>query len=171
MQWYYSRNGSQLGPVSLDELQAKLATGQVAWTDLVWRDGMADWTPAGQVADLRPVQPDAAAPGAPPLIPPQSPYAPPAQAYIPPGTMQEVTTSGLAIASLILGICVCLAGILTGIPAVICGHLALSQIHKDPVRVGGRGLAVTGLVFGYLSIAMLVFALILVLGRAWAIHR
>lgn len=52
MEWYYSKNSQQQGPVSLDELKGKLAAGEVSKTDLVWHDGMADWTPAGQVADL-----------------------------------------------------------------------------------------------------------------------
>ena len=83
-QWYYSKNGVQMGPVSIRELQTKLAAGEVAWSDLVWRDGMADWTAAGQVAELRPIQSAVVVPGAPPQIPPQSPYVPPAQAYMPP---------------------------------------------------------------------------------------
>jgi hypothetical protein len=56
MQWYYSKNGRQLGPVEESELRAKLASGEVAQTDLVWRDGMGDWRPAGGVPELaRPV--------------------------------------------------------------------------------------------------------------------
>jgi len=64
--------------------------------------------------------------------------------------------SGLAIASLILGIlgiAVCL-GPLTGVPAVICGHLAQSKIKR-----AGRhssGMVVAGLITGYISIAMAV---------------
>lgn len=83
MQWYYSKSGAQLGPVSIQELQAKLAAGEVAWSDLVWRDGMADWASAGQVAELRPMQAAVVASGAPPQAPPPSPYVPPAQAYVP----------------------------------------------------------------------------------------
>lgn len=57
-------------------------------------------------------------------------------------------TSGLAVASLILGVlslCLCL---LTGVPAVICGGISLSQINASKGRLGGTGLAVAGLLLG-----------------------
>ncbi len=52
MQWYYSKNATQLGPVPLDELRAKLASGEVLGTDLVWREGMLDWRPASTMFEL-----------------------------------------------------------------------------------------------------------------------
>ena len=64
----------------------------------------------------------------------------------------SVQTSGLAIASMILGIgsiLIC-GGPLPGIPAVICGHIALNNIQQRPeLNQSGRGLAVTGLITGY----------------------
>jgi competence protein ComGC len=69
-------------------------------------------------------------------------------------------TSGLAIASLVLGIVgFCSAG-LTAIPAVICGHMALSQIGKSAGRQTGGGMAISGLVTGYLSLVIGVIALL-----------
>lgn len=52
MQWYYSKNAVQLGPVSLDELRAKLASGEVLSSDMVWREGMPDWRPASAMFEL-----------------------------------------------------------------------------------------------------------------------
>ena len=52
MQWYYSKNGVQLGPVEETELRAKLGNGEIAGTDMVWREGMTDWLPAARVPDL-----------------------------------------------------------------------------------------------------------------------
>lgn len=66
--------------------------------------------------------------------------------------------SGLAVASLILGICgivLCL-GPLAGIPAVVCGHMALSRIRKSAGAMSGQGLAIAGLVTGYFSFVMIV---------------
>ncbi len=65
---------------------------------------------------------------------------------------------------MVLGICGFLLscvwlGILAGIPAVICGHMAMSQIRKNPLRVGGHGMAVAGLVLGYFTV-VLFFAMI-----------
>ena len=62
---------------------------------------------------------------------------------------------GLAIWSLVLGILglTCFY-ILTAIPAVICGHLALSRIKRSTGALTGNGLAIGGLVTGYVGIAM-----------------
>lgn len=59
--------------------------------------------------------------------------------------VQNVGTNGMAIASLVCAfLCTPLA--------VIFGHIALSQIGKS--GQGGRGLAIAGLVIGYISIAI-----------------
>jgi hypothetical protein len=43
-----------------------------------------------------------------------------------------------------------------GIPAVICGHMALNRINSSPVPVAGRGMAIAGLILGYLGILITV---------------
>ena len=67
-------------------------------------------------------------------------------------------TSGLAIASLVLGIFLFFP---LSIPAIVLGHIALSQIKKSAGMIGGRGLAIAGLVLGYLGIALIPFLLII----------
>jgi len=64
-------------------------------------------------------------------------------------------SSGLALASMILGICgiVLCFGPLAGIPGVICGHMAQSRIKRSGGTMSGAGQATAGLVLGYLSIA------------------
>lgn len=54
-------------------------------------------------------------------------------------------TNGLAIATLVLGIC----GF--AIIPIILGHVALAQIRTR--HEGGSGLAIAGLVLGYLALA------------------
>ena len=64
--------------------------------------------------------------------------------------------AGIAIASLVLG---CLGFVtcgLTSIPAVICGHLALGRIGKSGGHLTGNGMAIGGLVTGYLTVALMV---------------
>jgi hypothetical protein len=63
-------------------------------------------------------------------------------------------TAGIAIWSLVLGIMslACLS-ILTAIPGVICGHVALSRIKRSGGSLSGQGLAIAGLITGYLGIA------------------
>jgi hypothetical protein len=41
--------------------------------------------------------------------------------------------------------------IFTGVPAVICGHSALSKIKQSGGSLSGRGLAIAGLITGYLG--------------------
>ncbi len=52
MSWYYSKNGMQLGPVAAEELLAKSKSGEVLPTDLVWKEGLGDWKPLGQVPEF-----------------------------------------------------------------------------------------------------------------------
>lgn len=67
MQWHYAKNGVQLGPVEEAELRAKLDSGELSASDLVWSEGMAEWQPAGKVRELFPIPP---LPTAIPKIPP-----------------------------------------------------------------------------------------------------
>jgi type IV pilus assembly protein PilA len=45
--------------------------------------------------------------------------------------------------------------------AIILGHLSLSEIKKSGGRLGGRGLAIAGLVLGYAGIAFIPMILII----------
>jgi len=83
--------------------------------------------------------------------------------YEPQTPMPKRKTSGIAIASLICGLAsfVCLANVLTGIPAVITGHLALGRIRRAAGALGGRGLAIAGLILGYTSIVVMTVLLVL----------
>jgi hypothetical protein len=48
-------NGAQAGPFGLDALAAKVKEGAISRETLVWKPGMANWTAAGQVAELQAV--------------------------------------------------------------------------------------------------------------------
>ena len=71
-------------------------------------------------------------------------------------------TSALAISSLVLGILgilfllICISP-LFAIPAVICGHMAYSRIKRSSGTLTGDGLALAGLITGYISIGLSVF--------------
>lgn len=68
-QWFYAKQGKQLGPVPLEQLQKALAKGDVQPSDLVWCEGMPQWTPAAHVKELAGNVSRASAPAAPPSPP------------------------------------------------------------------------------------------------------
>jgi len=60
MSWYYAESGQQRGPVNQGELENLVRAGAIGNETLVWREGMADWQPYGQVKEAAPA--DSAAP-------------------------------------------------------------------------------------------------------------
>jgi hypothetical protein len=96
----------------------------------------------------------------PPMAPQPAPLAAPPAAPVYP-TYTRPPTNGLAVASLVLGLCglvTCGATCLVGLPLGIAG---LVQINRDPAASEGRGLAIAGLVIS--GVLLLISALL------WAI--
>lgn len=44
--WYVQKGNQRLGPMSFEAIQSMATSGQLAPTDYVWTDGMANWQPA-----------------------------------------------------------------------------------------------------------------------------
>lgn len=55
-EWYYASGGQQLGPVNTEELRSLLRDGSLKPSDLVWKDGMPDWSPAATISVLKSAQ-------------------------------------------------------------------------------------------------------------------
>lgn len=159
--WFYGKDNAQHGPVSDLEIRNLISTGQITQETIIWREGMTDWLPLQEVPDFQPAH------GAGAVAGDATPYASP-QAY--PGQpgygIAAVPTDGLSIASLICGILAIVSscayiGVIFGIPAVICGHMSLKKINNSHTPIGGKGMAIAGLVTGYLgslfSICIIVF--------------
>lgn len=120
-----------------------------------------------------------------PYAAPAQPYAAPAQSYAAPAQPYTAPVqpyggypqyapgayapprpnSGLAITSLICGI----AGlvlfwlwlpVIASIVAVITGHMALKQTKNNPA-LGGRGMAIGGLITGYIGVGIMVAQIII----------
>ena len=71
----------------------------------------------------------------------------------------------LSTISLIFGIIACLTvccagGVWAGLPAAITGFIAMKNADSDPIRYGGRGLAIGGLVLGIVTFLASIFFLI-----------
>ena len=76
------------------------------------------------------------------------------------------TTSSLAVVSLVFGILAWLVLPFIGaLVAIICGHLARGEIRRAPVdhRIEGDGMAVAGLVLGYIQLALFVLGMFLLI--------
>lgn len=88
---------------------------------------------------------------------PDPEYGPPVPVYSQPGPI-----NGMAIASLVSGIAnfVFLPGI-AAVLAVIFGHMARGQIRRT--GESGNGMAIAGLVLGYVGIALAVLGLLAVI--------
>ena len=77
MKFHVNRDGNQFGPYEQSEAKSFYALGNIAATDLVWCEGMAEWKAAAQVFGapamanaVPPIVPPAAPPVAPPHMPP-----------------------------------------------------------------------------------------------------
>ena len=82
-------------------------------------------------------------------------------------TIIATRTSGMATASLVLGIIGIFFG-LCSILAIIFGAIALSQINKNPA-LQGKGQAVAGLVLGivFLVLGVLIILLLIIGSTFW----
>ena len=149
MNWFYSKDGQQVGPVAFTEIERLYSEGQLNDDSLIWQQGTANWIKlsAARAAAGEPVPPVAPAPAIPVV---QS--APAAAATVP---VPKGKTNGFAITSLVLGILglICCSALVVNIGAIVFGHLALKQLAKDPA-LEGLGLAKAGLILGYIGLAL-----------------
>ncbi len=51
-QWYAAQNGQQVGPFDQNGLAQRIQAGQITRETLLWKQGMAAWTAAGQIPEV-----------------------------------------------------------------------------------------------------------------------
>ena len=148
MQIYVHKNNQQLGPFTEAEIKAQLASGAITLQDHVWWQGQANWLPLGQTAL------GTAGVGVGSL--PTMPGAP-----VPEGVVYGTTarTSQLAIWSLVCGCLSLLCSLFASVPAIILGHMGLSEIKKNP-GLQGRGMAMAGMILGYVFTTLIIIYII-----------
>jgi hypothetical protein len=134
---------------TMDVLKAAFAEGRLTKGEFDERTGRV--LAARTYADLHALVADLPAGPGGPLAP--APY--PAGYYQP---LNLRKTNGFAVGSLVCGI----IPFFGGIPAVVLGHAARSQIRKSGDR--GDGMALAGLVLGYLWVSL--WVLIILIGVA-----
>ncbi len=153
--YYLLVDQQQHGPYALDQLQDFWRKGIVVPDTLFWTQGQTGWEPLRKISaylddlptkDLRNLLPPRVDSPSPARIVPAVPNP-----TVPPATK----TAGLAIGSLACGI----AGVLLGLPAllaIIFGHLARGKIKKSQGALKGSGLALAGLILGYVVLGVFV---------------
>ena len=167
-QWYYGKDGQQQGPVDLETIRSLMSTGQLASGDLVWKEGMANWTAISQIPELTPQntqqnysqggQTGGYQQGGYQQGRQQGGYVPGCQGTSLPG---DPTKNGMAVTSMILGIvslfpwCVCYGVISFG-----CGIAAII-LSRSGAKSQQPGMAKAGLICGILGILLGVVGLIL----------
>lgn len=163
-EWYYANDEGERVSISGEDLKQLAAEKIITAQTLVWNPDLPDWQPCSTVhPEWFSNKPSSTAP-------PQLP------AHIKPASGKPAHP--LAIASLVCGLasliplgCLGILGIIfmpVAIGAIICGHLALKKIRQPDCETNGRGVAIAGLVSGYLSLAAIAL-LLLIFGSAMLI--
>jgi thiol:disulfide interchange protein len=84
-----------------------------------------------------------------------------------PASQPASRTSTLAVVSMIFGILSwCVLPFVGAIVAIICGHLARGEIRRAPLgnTLDGDGMAIAGLVLGYVQMVLGILILLLIFG-------
>lgn len=150
-EWHYIIGDREpVGPIAAEELIDLIQTGKVRPDDLVWHSGMTDWQRLSFITVLAR------------WVPAASPAEQAGRSEV--ANLQAIPATGgksaLAVTSMVLGILsVTLLWGLAAIPAIVLGHLGLSEVNRT--QVDGRGLAVTGLVLGYTSLGLTILGLVI----------
>jgi len=131
-------DGKQYGPVSLEQVRKWVAEGRVNAQTKIREASATEWQSASEVPEVNAL-----------LVAHRAALPPLEPARGAPGNQKR---SGLAITSFVFGILsmLCL-GLFTGLPAIICGHVAHRRSRRSPDQYGGRGLAIAGFVMGYIG--------------------
>ena len=127
MNWFYAKDGRQIGPVNFSEIERLRAEGQLTDDTLVWQQGTANWvklSTISQSAAEKPVLEKAVVevPASPPLIP---------------TTPQSVTGAATALPDYgdllcwgIIGILLPCAGLAVYIALIVLQVLEFSAVRK-----------------------------------------
>jgi prepilin-type processing-associated H-X9-DG protein len=136
----------EYGPMTADEVRRCIAERRANRFTQVRAEGETGWKPLAEFPEFSDTL---ASPSPPPL-----PGIPSLKSTLRP------RTSGLAIASMVLGI-LGFCGI-TGLAGLICGLLAMVQIRRSRGSVKGTGLAIAGVIVSIIMLAGLVLSAILI---------
>jgi len=140
-EWYCMVNGQRCGPLSEEQLRGWVCGGRVGRADAVWREGMAQWQPAGDMQELA-----SALAAAPPPPPPGPAYGPSYGTTYGPGVEPHRGSAVLTLG--ILGLVVC--GI-CGVIAWVMGSTDLARMRAGTMDRFGEGNTRAGMICGMIG--------------------
>ncbi len=151
-----ARNGQQLGVFPLEEINRRLATGELLPADLAWHEGMAGWQPLHTIAGVHVPAGTALAPTAPP---PGAAY--PAAGYPGAAAYGAPAPPNYLVQSILVTLLCCLP---LGIVSIIfaaqvdgkarAGDLAGAQAASNQAKRWSTIGAVAGLVVGLIYVVL-----------------
>jgi hypothetical protein len=136
-------DGKEYGPVPVEEMRQWFAAGRINTSTRVRAENTGEWKPLSDFPELS-------------ALPQKSFTSPPLPPPIP-----KAKLSGLAVASLVVGICgvfTCGLGALAGL---ILGIIALTKINNSKGRLTGYGLALSGTIVSAVFLCVIPVAMLL----------
>lgn len=141
-------DGKQYGPITANQLRNWISQGRANAATQVRLEHESDWRSLESFPEF------AEALSQPPTLPtlPEAPLAPP-------------KTSGMAIASLVLGVMGIACGV-TAIVGLVLGIVSVVQINKSQGQLKGQGLAIAGIIVSALFLLLMPALLLPALAKA-----
>lgn len=134
--------------LEVDAASAEVVVEAAQESGMEFADVLDDLEPVGVVVvEQAPIEPE---PSLPPRVP-TPPYSPAPSSHV----------SGLAVASLVLGVGgLALLPLLGSILAIILGYMARRNIRQHPDEIAGDGIALAGIVTGWIGVTLALLGLI-----------
>jgi len=160
-QWYCTVKGQKYGPISKEQITEWIQQRRLIALDLVWQEGMTNWTAAGQVAELQPLFVGTAAGE-------QAAGATPPPVYAPGYGIEPTGASGhlmrhrgaAVLTWGILGLAVCF---IFGIVAWCMGSTDLKAMAAGTMDRSGEGLTKAGKICGMISTLLCIGSIVIML--------
>lgn len=152
-EWYVGSNGQQSGPFTPQQLRQMAAFSQLSKTDLIWKEGLANWVPCSAVKGLFPAAADFSPTSSPRPAPP-GPTGQPPRGPVP-------SDGGLVVSEVSRGVDPLLTGQTTSIPTTITGtpfHLAEFLPRVGAALLDALFLGLIGCIPNVLVVVMLTMA-------------
>jgi hypothetical protein len=138
-------DGQQYGPVTAEQLRQWHVEGRVNGQTKVQAEGATEWKALGEAPEFANL-----------FVAPPPLSAPVTRPVVLPTAVPYRQSCGLAVTAMILGLVSLFCfGPFTGIPAIVCGFVALGQINRSNGTLTGQGQAITGIITGMISLLMI----------------